>query len=70
MKFRPRKAAKCKHDNVTNYHYSGGCGTPYCGGWSEYHCRDCGAYFAECACGSCNGFSGWPYRRWLSFRRA
>ena len=50
IKFNAKKAKTCKHENITNYGRWGACGTEYCGGWHEYHCRDCGAYFTSCSC--------------------
>ena len=53
---------KRQHD-YTDYYGEGlgGCGTPYCDGPTEYHCRKCGYYVMRCACGSCNGFDTVPY---------
>ena len=59
------KVGKCKHENLHEYYHAwGSCPTPHCGGWDEYHCKDCGAYITECRCGVNNGISGWPHLRW------
>lgn len=50
-------------EDLTDYMDSGGCGTPYCSGWSEYHCRKCGWYTCECTCGFCDGQSKVPWKR-------
>jgi hypothetical protein len=64
------KAAECKHEHLHEHYRAGGrCPTPLCDGWSEYHCKDCGAYVAECPCGSCSGKSGWPFKRILKRER-
>lgn len=60
------KVEKCPHNDVTEHERLFSCGTPYCGGGSEYHCRDCGVFFTECACGFLNSMSGWSWRRWRS----
>jgi len=39
------------------------CSTPYCSG-HEVRCQDCGVYISKCGCGSENGMSGWPHKRW------
>jgi hypothetical protein len=56
------KVEKCDHKNLTDHFGSISCETPYCYG-SESHCRDCGVYITECACGYNNGLSGWPESR-------
>ena len=57
------KAEKCKHENLfENYDVGISCWTPMCSA-TEYHCRDCGVYFTECACHSSDGMSGWPHAR-------
>lgn len=58
-----RKVARCKHKNLTDHYAWGGCGTPFCGGWTESHCRACGAFITNCPCGSNNGMGGWSYKR-------
>jgi hypothetical protein len=61
------KVAKCKHENLTDHDAMISCGTPYCDYGYEYNCRDCGVFISDCACGFCNGMSGWSnarYRRW------
>jgi len=57
----------CKHKHTTGYYSTGMCDTPYCGGWIECHCRDCGVYFTECRCGCSDGLSGWSYKRRISY---
>lgn len=59
---------KCLHRNTYEDYSDGGiCGTPYCPGWSEYHCSDCGLFFIEDPCGCNFGESGWPNKRWKKF---
>ena len=56
----------CEHrdeDSSPDYGPSINCMTPYCEG-HEYHCLRCGVYISHCGCGSNNGMSGWPMRRW------
>lgn len=63
------KVSKCKHENLSpDYCETVSCGTPYCKG-SEVHCLDCGVYITECGCGCCNGMSGWPESRWITYYR-
>ena len=58
------KVEKCKHKNLSpNYLDPIYCGTPYCEG-DEVHCLDCGVFISTCGCGSWNGTSGWPNKRW------
>ena len=55
-----KQAVKCRHENLYGYDVGIACwGAAGCSA-SEYHCRDCGIYFTECACGTSNGLSGWP----------
>jgi hypothetical protein len=58
------KVETCQHEWSDTYYDSGGCGTPLCEGWLEVHCKKCGVYDSHCPCGSENGQSGWPHRRW------
>ena len=59
-----KKVKKCKHTNLSpDYLGHIYCDTPYCEG-SEYHCLDCGVFISKCGCGSNNGRSGWPNKRW------
>ena len=48
-------ALACEHKNITDYSAWGGCGTDYCSGWNEWHCRDCGYFIISCPCGCENG---------------
>jgi hypothetical protein len=58
------KVNKCRHENLSpDYYEYVPCSTPYCGGY-EVHCLDCGVYITKCDCGSINGMSGWPDKRW------
>ena len=58
------KVEKCQHKNFyPDYSKFVSCGTPYCSG-HEDHCKDCGAFIAECSCGYCDGISGWSNLRW------
>lgn len=51
-----RKVQPCKQHVWSETHSAwGGCGTPYCGGWTEGRCVRCGWYIASCPCGSNNG---------------
>ena len=68
MKFWDRVEA-CKHENLTDYCDSRGCGTPYCDSSTVVHCRDCGVYIEDCRCGTNNGMSGWPAARWSRIQR-
>lgn len=45
----------CRDEDLTGHIAHGRCGTPYCYGWQEVHCRKCGWYSSSCPCGSCNG---------------
>ena len=69
------KPAPCKSgckdgDLYPNYYESGGgCGTPYCHGPSETHCRKCGWFTMSCLCGSCNGASKVSARTWDDIQR-
>jgi hypothetical protein len=58
------KVHNCEHKNM-NPDYCGNvhCGSPWCVG-REQHCLDCNVYITECWCGSNNGMSGWPEKRW------
>ena len=62
------RAEKCPHENTyPDYSVFISCEC----GCSEYHCRDCGAYFNTCRCGEEQGLSGWSHRRrenWLQRR--
>jgi len=60
-----QKALACKHER-TRWTNRGGCWTPLCGGWDEYHCLECGVYITRCDCGTEDGMSGWPHKRWQS----
>lgn len=58
-----KRAVKCKHENLFGYAVGIACwGAVGCSA-TEYHCRDCGVYFMECACRSSEGMSGWPWQR-------
>ena len=53
------KLCRGSHDfspdlNGRLYHRSGGCGTPLCEGWTEFHCRKCKWFITTCPCGSNN----------------
>lgn len=61
------KVSKCKHENLYDYSEYETCWTPLCGTAYEYHCRDCGVFFVKCACGFCDGMSGWSDKRWNRF---
>lgn len=63
------RVAKCQHKDFTNHYAGGKCGTEYCDGWRESHCRDCGVFLIECPCGCENHMSGWPDRRRRTERR-
>lgn len=63
MKLDWKKFETCAHEHLTDYYATGRCGTPLCGGWTESHCRDCGAFISECPCGAENGASAWSWRR-------
>ena len=59
-----KSVEKCEHKNMSpGYFEYISCGTPYCSGQEE-HCLDCGVYITSCGCGSNNGMSGWPVKRW------
>jgi hypothetical protein len=63
------KVIKCKHEHLNpNYWEYIYCPTPYCSG-HEVHCLDCGVFITKCGCGSNNGMSGWPERRWIRFEK-
>jgi len=60
------KVEKCSHENLSDYHETVLCPTPYCSGY-ENHCLDCGVYISKCGCGFNNGLSGWPQSRWEGY---
>ncbi len=53
----------CRHQWSDNYSVRISCGTPYCSG-SETRCVKCRVFKSTCGCGSENGMSGWPHKRW------
>ena len=59
----------CKSNNFTNYQMSGSCGTDYCDGWIEYHCRKCGWFTSSCKCGSCNASTKISSKTWTAILR-
>ena len=46
----------CKDSDLTAYDRYVGCGTPYCSGGHEVHCRRCGFFSLTCPCGCNNGY--------------
>ncbi len=52
----------CKVEHLTEHYVHGSCGTEYCGGWTESHCRKCGWFITSCACGANNGASKISYQ--------
>lgn len=46
----------CKDSDLTAHSRYIGCGTPYCSGCNEVHCRRCGFFSTSCPCGSNNGY--------------
>ena len=59
-----KKVEQCKHENFYPNHYEwGSCGTPYCNGWHEVHCKDCGVFIIDCDCHVHHSMSGWSARR-------
>lgn len=65
-----KRAAKCNHENRTEHYRNGRCGTDYCDGWTETHCRDCGIFITACPCGSNNSFDGWSWKQRRAHRKA
>lgn len=64
-------ASRCQHLNLyLNYTSWGRCGTPYCEGWDEYHCKDCGVFVQSCPCGYNNGMSGWSAKMRRTYEKA